>query len=218
MLHIIFLSILAVLPSTSMVLREPEEAWNITTSREASSNGTVRKSSEFYIDNCVELRERNLKQFKMTILTNRVCIFLSMVSILVLIILHVVIEDLRVLNFTKLKIPFLIFLFYTFIFLVIKNNINFSATPNYAVFLGLVTQYFSLGIFFWLTSMSLDIWLTFRRIANPIQNEEEKKAVQTMKIRCYYIFSLGGPAIISFVTGVIQLSFTPEELPYFHPR
>ena len=79
-------------------------------------------------------------------------------------------------------------------------------------------QYFSLGIFFRLTSMSLDIWLTFRRIANPIQNRKKKDIAQTNKMRRYYIFSFGGPAIISLVTGALQLAYTPEEAPFVHPK
>jgi len=140
---------------------------------------------------------------------------LSMVSILIVIILHVAIQDLRMLNFTKLKIPFLVCLLFSFISFIIKNNI---ATKSNGIFLALVFQYFYHGNYFWLTSMSLDIWLTFRRIANPIQNEKKRKAVQGYKMRRYYIVSLGVPAIIAFVTGAIQFAFSPEALPYIHPR
>jgi len=36
-------------------------------------------------------------------------------------------------------------------------------------------------------------------------------------MRRYYIFSFGGPAIISLVTGALQLAYTPEEAPFVHP-
>ena len=111
------------------------------------------------------------------------------------------------LNFTKLKIPFLVCLFFV--------NIGFDTMKSY-VFLGLAYQYIYLGLFFWLTSMSLDIWLTFRRISNPIQNRNNEEAVH--KLRRYYIFSLGGPAIISLVTSALQFAYTPEEASYIHPR
>ena len=191
-----------------------KEALNISSLAEVLVDGTERNISEQNNTSCVKQTKRDIKSLKITILIMRVCISLSMVSIIVIIILHVAIKDLRKLNFTKLKIPFMICLFFSFMFFIIKNNIDFSATKIIAVFMGLVLQYFSLGIFFWLTSMSLDIWLTFRRI----EHRENNEAVQAYRMRCYYLFSLGGPAVISFLTGVIQFALTPEDFPYFHPR
>ena len=108
-------------------------------------------------------------------LINRICQCLSMISILVTIILHLIIKDLRCLNFTKLKIPFLVCLFFV--------NVGFNATKS-PVILGLAYQNIFLGFFFWLTSMSVDIWLTFRRISNPLQNRNNEDAVHRMRL--YY--------------------------------
>jgi len=143
---------------------------------------------------------------------------LSFVSILVIIIIHLVIQDLRIINFTKLKIPFWVCLFFTDVIFVIRVETNLCDTESYSVFLGLALQYFYLGMYFWLTSMSLDIWLTFRRIVNPLQNRGNKDAVLTYRMKGYYLFSLGGPGIITLVTGVLQFVSTPEKPEYIHPN
>ena len=187
----------------------PRYAWNITATGEVWVDGTVRNISEY----CIESRghENNLLFCPVEVdnqpLINRICQCLSMISILVTIILHLIIKDLRCLNFTKLKIPFLVCLFFV--------NVGFNATKS-SVILGLAYQYIFLGFFFWLTSMSVDIWLTFRRISNPLQNRNNEDAVHRM--RRYYIFSLGSPAIISLVTRALQFAYTPEEAPYIHQR
>ena len=139
-------------------------------------------------------------------LINRICQCLSMISILVTIIIHLLIRDLRCLNFTKLRIPFLVCLFF----------VNFGFNTKSSVILGLAYQYIFLGFFFWLTSMSVDIWLSFRRISNPFQRKNNDDAMH--RIRQYYMFSLGSPAIISLVTGALQFAYTPEEAPYIHQR
>jgi len=201
----------------------PGLVWNITNTGQMEVDGTVRNLSEY----CVEIREQtepvlllcpaedgpvNYKYFIKMIFMS-----LSMLSFLILIIFHIVIKDLRVINFTKLKIPFFLFLFLSFLLIIITNMVDFTASRS-CLFWALFLQYFSLGIFFWLTSMSLDIWLTFRRIANPIQNRKKKNIEQTNKMRRYYIFSFVGPAIVSLVTGTLQLAFTPEEAQYVHPN
>merc|ERR1719213_758398 len=100
-----------------------------------------------------------------------------MVSLLIIIIFHIVIKDLRLINFTKLKVPFLVFFFLSFFVIVLTSMVDFTGTKSCIIW-AIALQYCSLSIFFWLTSMSLDIWLTFRRIANPIQNRKMKDAIQ----------------------------------------
>ena len=141
-------------------------AWNITATGEVWVDGTMRNISEYCIESRVDDNKLWFcpKEVDNQPLINRICQCLSMISILVTIILHLLIKDLRCLNFTKLKIPFLVCLFFV--------NVGFNATKSHVI-LGLAYQNIFLGFFFWLTSMSVDIWLTFRRISNPIENRNK---------------------------------------------
>jgi len=201
----------------------PRLLWNITNTGQMEVDGIVRNISEY----CVKMREQRDPVLLLCpaeddpvdykYLIKMIFMSLSLLSFLILIFFHVVIKDLRVINFTKLKIPLFSFLALSFLIIIITSMVDFTTSKS-CLFWALILQYFSLGIFCWLTSMSLDIWLTFRRIANPIQNRKKKDVAQTNKMRRYYIFSFGGPAIVSLVTGALQLAYTPEEAPFVHPN
>jgi len=202
--------------------------WNDTIG-DFSVDGTVWYEVANISGYCIETGEEGEETLLLCPVTNdhvgntvviirRVWSALSFASILAIIIIHLVIQDLRILNFTKLKIPFWVCLFFTNVSFVLREETNLCATESYSVFLGLAFQYFYLGMYFWLTSMSLDIWLTFRRIVNPLQNRGNKDAVLSYRMKGYYLFSLGGPGIISLVTGVLQFVSTQEKAEYIHPN
>jgi len=194
----------------------PKELWSVSLEGEMKVDGEVRQLSEY----CVEIQDQSeptlllcpkevdTVDYKHVIKMVFMC--LTMVSLLIIIIFHIVIKDLRLINFTKLKVPFLVFFFLSFFVIVLTSMVDFTGTKSCIIW-AIALQYCSLSIFFWLTSMSLDIWLTFRRIANPIQNRKMKDAIQTYRMRRYYIFSLGTPAIISIVTCAMQLAYNPGE-------
>ena len=82
----------------------------------------------------------------------------------------------------------------------------------------LLLQYFSLSIFFWLTSMSLDIWLAFRVMANPVQDLEKKETQLKSRTKIFYAFSFGSPMVVTAVTGILQFARDPAVSSYIHPR
>ena len=93
---------------------------------------------------------------------------LSLVSFLLLLGVLLGVEEVRQQRFTRLQIPLYISLFFSFLFLVISNKINLHSKPILCPLFGLLIQFFILSAFSWLTAISTDIWLTFRRIQNPI--------------------------------------------------
>jgi len=149
--------------------------------------------------------------FKITLMT------LSLVCFLILISIHVLIEEVRKQHFSKLKIPFYSCLFVSYLSLIITNLHDFTNNVIICVFLALVIQYFSLAIFFWLTCMSLDIWLTFNRMENPLQNPARREERLRCRLRSFFVFAFGSPFVITIVTLTLQLFSNPEEAAYVHP-
>lgn len=200
----------------------PRNLWDLNLKGEMSVDGSIHNTSEY----CIQHEARNKASlllcsmeedpvdYKRVIKMVFMC--LSMASIIVIVVFHVIIEDLWLNHFTKLKIPFFVFLLLSYLVIVITNLVDFSGTSS-CVLVALALQYFSLGIFFWLTSMSLDIWLAFRIIANPSQNPDKKEAQQQSKMKCYYVLSFVCPMIVSIVTGIMQLAFDQEESTFVHP-
>jgi len=199
----------------------PKKFWNFTSQGEMEVDGIIRNASEY----CIQIKnetEANLllcpmndpadknKTFKL------ICLCLSIPSILLIILFHVLIDDLRTLHITKLKIPFYVSLLLSFVVILVTNLKDFTGTSS-CVFWALLLQYFSLAIFFWLTSISLDIWLAFRIIANPAQNKPKKEAILKSRIKCFYVLSFGCPLIISLVTATLQFISNKEESSYIHP-
>ena len=97
---------------------EPINWWYITDHGHVLVDGIIREVSEYCIDVVYGSKHKLLfcpqdaNQKIPTLI--KVFMFLSCLSILVIIILHVIIKDLRVIYFTKLKIPFLVSLFFAY--------------------------------------------------------------------------------------------------------
>ena len=199
----------------------PQYLWDFNAKGEMYVDGTIRNASEY----CVEQEPGNKSSlllcpmeeapldYKHVIKMVFMC--LSMLSIIVIVVFHVMIEDLWMNRFTKLKIPLYVCLFISFLIIVITSLIDFTNTTG-CVAWALALQYFSLAIFFWLTSMSLDIWLGFRIIANHLQNVENASGLKSRK-KFSDVFSLGSPLLVSIVTGTLQLWDRPGNS-YIHPR
>ena len=140
---------------------------------------------------------------------------LSLISLALIIYFHVVLEELRTNNFTKLKVPLYVCLFISFLIVVMTQTKDYMKSST-CIFFALALQFFSLSIFFWMTAMSYDIWLGFRIIANPLQNIDKKRAHVKMRLVLFYLFSILGPLIITSVTSVIQYFIASGGK--FHPK
>eukprot|EP00092_Neocalanus_flemingeri_P008481 GFUD01009138.1.p1 GENE.GFUD01009138.1~~GFUD01009138.1.p1 ORF type:complete len:554 (+),score=92.28 GFUD01009138.1:111-1772(+) len=201
----------------------PRSLWNLTSKGEMEVDGAIRNASEYCIavwnegEPSLLLCPMEDEAVDYKHILKMVCMCLSMLSILIIILFHVLIEDLWTQHFTKLKIPFFVCLLLSFLVIVITSLQDFTGTSS-CLFWALTLQYFSLAIFFWLTSMSLDIWLAFRIMANPTQNFEKKEAQLKSRIKCFYFLSFGCPLIVTIVTWILQLATDPEDSSYIHPR
>jgi len=197
----------------------PRKLWQLNNNGEMKVDGKVHDASEY----CVEgedllLSAKTDDKVDYRKLVRMVFMCLSLGSIILIIFFHIIIEDLRTNRFTKLKIPLYLCLFISFLLTVITTLNDFTlVSSSKCVILALLLQYFSLAIFFWLTSMSFDIWLGFRIIANPLQNPEIAAAEHMLRMKLLYGFSVGCPFLITFVTAVLQFVEKPENSPYIHP-
>ena len=184
-------------------------------------DGIIHEPSKYCINHgekqtsvllCHRDASMNLEQiFKMTLM------ILSLLSLVVNIIILLVIEEARRQHFTKLKIPFYSCLFTSFIFVIISNLHDFKHGAIICTFIALAIQYFSLAIFFWLTCMSFDIWLTFNRLESPLQNPTKREARLKRRLRSFFVFAFGSPFIITLITLVLQVASEPDEASYTHP-
>jgi len=104
-----------------------------------------------------------------------VFLVLSLLSLLALIILHLLIEELWRYHFTKLKVPFFISTFVSFLFLLVSQFDATERIEEVCIFLGLMNQYWSLAMFLSLTTMSKSIWRTFyiSTLQNPLSQPEQ---------------------------------------------
>eukprot|EP00092_Neocalanus_flemingeri_P001980 GFUD01002113.1.p1 GENE.GFUD01002113.1~~GFUD01002113.1.p1 ORF type:complete len:839 (-),score=120.69 GFUD01002113.1:119-2635(-) len=195
--------------------------FKLTDTGEMEVDEKLRDPSEYCITHgdktttlllCSEEDGMDLKHiFKMILM------ILSLVSILVLIIVHISIEEIRKQHFTKLKISFYACILLSFLSIIITTLHDFKNSFSVCVFWALLIQYSSLAIFFWLTCMSLDIWLTFNKLENPLQNPARREARLKRRLRSFFIFAFGSPLLITLVTLILQLSYEQEDAPYTHP-
>jgi len=199
------------------------DLWQVTQTGEMKVEEVHRNLSEYCIE---ETREREPylllcpmedKPVDYEKLVQKVLLSISAISILIVITFYVFNEELRENNFTKLQIPLYICLFFLFLLLLITTIHNYQEKTTSCVVLGLLIQFFSLSIFFWFTSMSLDIWLGFRHFSNPLQNRVQKKAHLKLRTSVFYAFSICGPFIITTLTGIFQYTLDPEDN-QFYPR
>ena len=184
-------------------------------------DGTIRDPSQY----CIAHQERQSVvltcpddgsvDFKHTL--KMTLMILSLLSVAFIVTLLFLIEEVRRQHFTKLKIAFSFCLFMSFLFIIFSNLHDFSDSPLLCVLMALVIQFFSLAIFFWLTCMSLDIWLTFNRLESPLQNPARKELRLRKRLRFFFLFAFGSPFIISSITLVLQLVSDPVDASYIHP-
>ena len=133
---------------------------------------------------------------------------LSLTSLLILILLHIFIQELWRRHFTKLQVSFFSSTFMSFLFLLISQMEETESIAGLCVFLGLMVQYWSLAMFLWLTAMSRSIWGTFRAMVNPLS--QERQARQLRERRWASTISFGLPLLLLVVTLGMELLGDPE--------
>jgi hypothetical protein len=145
-----------------------------------------------------------------------VLFFFSLVSFLILIVLHIIIQDLWKHHFTKLKVPFFFSGAMSFLFSIIGQFVSPRHSLELCIFNGLMIQYWFLAMYLWLTTMSRNIWATFRTLENPLQMPAAREARQRRERRWAFAISFGLPVLIMLVTLAVQTLVA--ESSSLHPR
>ena len=137
---------------------------------------------------------------------------MSIVCIIIIIVIHCASDELRNVPASAIKIPLLFFLALTFLLWLINEKFRRSLRKNYScVLVGFLLQFSTLSTFFWLTCLSVDVWLRFRKI-------NDLEGIEISRNHLYYSVSILGPSLITLITVVLQFVAAPEEANYIHPR
>jgi len=78
------------------------------------------------------------------------------------------------------------------------------------ILIGFLLQFSALSVFFWLTAISVDVWMTFKAFKNPMN--------ESSRVKECYLFSIVSPLIISVITISLQFSDSQDTDKYIHPR
>ena len=120
--------------------------------------------------------------------------------------------------FSKITIGFITNLTICFIFnvLMLTTKKRDERLETLACILfGYLVMYFSLAFFFWINSMSFNIWRKFTSMESPSWNDESKKFWK------YFAYAQGMPLLITSITAIVDASGdsdgTPENRLY-HPN
>jgi len=172
---------------------------------------------EYHLNSyCVNFEDQSVlvcteKRFEDRRLAKVIIMSISVVCILIVMSLNVVIDELRNSQIASIKIPFCFFLAFSFIIVVISSCLDNSVlNSSTCTTLGLLLQFSVLSTFFWLTCLSFDVWLRFRKLQDP-------GSVISMN-NFYYCISIICPTIITIITLILQTISTPEDANYIHPK
>ena len=193
----------------------PQHYWRIT------ENGTVINGDTYELNKyCIEQTEnvamvcRNKKPRDDIRPTAKLIVMsISIVCIIIIIACNCASDELRNNHVTAIKIPFFFFLALSFLIVVVRNKLHASLVSHTSacVITGLLLQFSALSIFFWLTCLSVDVWLRFRKI-------HDFRATEVSRNHLYYSVSILGPALITILTMILQFVADPETTAYIHPR
>jgi len=107
--------------------------------------------------------------------------------------------------FSKITIGFISNLIICFIILIdnYQQSLDFSEEKRETmpcIISGYMLQYFFLGFFFWINTMSFNIWSKFTRMSmqSPSKEEENKKFWK------YFAYAQGTPLLIVIITAIVD--------------
>ena len=173
-----------------------------------TSSGVLIDDKEYPLDKyCID----TVDQVALTCVENgardtakTVVMSISVVCIFIYIIFHCVIDELRSNHSTALKIPFCFFLALSFaIVIIICSFRHLLIETSSCIILGLLLQFSMISVFFWLTCLSFDVLMRFRRI--------QDLTMEVSRNHIYYSISIVCPAIITIITLFLQLLIDPND-------
>ena len=85
--------------------------------------------------------------------------------------------------------------------------------------IGFVIQYSEMSAFFWLSTLSHNVWNSFRKIRPPIPNLQSKieLGIFNKKYKWYALYAWGVPMIVTFVTVLMQYLLKKMTEDYWTP-
>ena len=184
-----------------------------------SSRGAVIDGAEYSLNKyCIDPAERvarvchDQEEDDLRKTAKIVVMSVSVVCIVLIIIINCSVEELRTNHVTAIKIPFFFFLALSFSIVVVSSSFHdVFVNSSSCIVLGLLLQFSALSIFFWLTCLSVDVWLRFRKI-------QDFSAAEVSRNHLYYTLSILGPATVTIITLVLQFAADPDTANYIHPR
>jgi len=152
-------------------------------------------------------------EFMMTtrvVIATLLCI--SIISLFVSLVLHMVVPELHASTFGWMKISHLFSMFWAFLILFVMYLGGIDLVFKYSVLckiLGFVMHYFFVASFFWVNVMSFDIWRTFRHIRG-ISKNPGVKSDNHRKFIYYSVYAWGSSLVVSAIT--ILMESLPESM------
>jgi len=194
------------------ILKYDLDLWKVTEDGVVVVDGKVYKHNNYCIDQIDEAvlvchnEGISIRQTaKIVVMTA------SIICIVIVIIFNCVIDELRNNQITGIKIPMCLFLAVSFAITIFSSVFrDLIIDSSSCIILGLFHQFSVLSIFFWMTCLSVSVWLRFRKIQNI--------AMEISRNNYYYSISIICPTMITIITMVLQLYTVPEQAHYIHPN
>jgi len=152
--------------------------------------------------------DKHLPLFKIELM--KYLYLVSVVSLKVTLLLHIIVPELRSSLFGWMKISHLTSMLLTFLLMAITSFSGVTLILDFktiCTIIGFATHYFFLSSFFWLNIMSFDIWRTFRNMTGygSMMNRMHGKRKRFIY---YSMYAWGVPLIFSIFTIIIE--FLPD--------
>ena len=197
----------------NVTLKYETSSFQVHSHSQVVIHGVPRDTSEYCVDQFddqILLCEKNDNHGDIHV-TRIALMSLTIIALIFIIILHLMIEDLRENHITKLKIPLYFSLLVSFLLVVVSLLAGEALVATEAcILIGFLLQFSALSVFFWLTAISVDVWMTFKAFKNPMN--------ESSRVKECYLFSIVSPLIISGITISLQFSDSQDTDKYIHPR
>jgi len=140
-----------------------------------------------------------------------ILLLISVVSLLVSLVLHVMVPELRSSMFGWMKMCYITSMFWTYLFLFILYIGALPLVFDYPIHcqvIGFLLHYFFLASFFWVNVMSFDIWRTFRHMRG-YTSMVSRLLGKKKRFAVYSLYAWGSPLIISAIA--VTMEYLPKE-------
>ncbi|XP_023323247.1 probable G-protein coupled receptor Mth-like 1 [Eurytemora carolleeae] len=141
-----------------------------------------------------------------------VLIILSEIFLFLTFSLHVLVPEFRkqIFGWMKMCTVASLFLSYQwFLIILFGGDLLIQEYPALCQLMGFLIQFCFLCSFTWMTTMSIEVWLTFRKLTANSETDARQRS-QRRRFKQYNLFSFGTPLLVTVCT--IAVHFTPDHL------